>query len=459
MENTQGNKGSRTVGKRRVHRLVAVCVLVLLSAVFISACGKQKPAATPVPNSEVNYEKGADLTGVVRSIDRTGGVISFYNPIIEAEESFLYNGATSIQTVNEAEMSMDQVSEGEVYDLYLDDTGGTLAQMRVSAEVTEEDEARVSVDPDRSLLTVDGISYNYSDHVIALSEGQPIDPMEITSMDQVTFRGAQGKAYSIIVTRGHGYIEPTDYADFIGGTLTIQGESILPVTEGMLITVPEGRQKLSMRNGDLQSEAVASVKRNKVAQLNMKESMTQRPNTARVTFHIHPEGAELYINGTMVDYSKPLSMYYGVHSLRVVLEGYNTYQGTMRVQDPEPVIRIDLAEEIATVEDSDGDTGDNSGGDGSSGQSEVQDDEGLQNPSGVDYDVDHKITVSAPDGASIYINGTFKGVAPCSFTKCLGEITLTLQKDGYETKSYSLDIVDDSEDTSLSFPELKAETN
>ncbi|MBO4395735.1 MAG: PEGA domain-containing protein [Eubacterium sp.] len=439
-------------------RRLTLAVVLVLSIVLLTACGEKKTTPTAEPNSEVNYDRGADLTGVVRTIDTANGVVTFYNPVLDADETFLYNSATSIQSVNSEEMVMEEVSEGEVYDLYLDQPGGNLSMMRAKSDVVEETDARVIVDPDRGMLTIDGATYSYSNAMVALSDGKAIDPMEVTSMDRVTFRGAQGRAYSLIVTQGHGYIEPTEYADFIGGTLTVQGEAILPVTEGMLLTVPEGRQTIYMRNGDLESQAVASVTRNQVAQINMKDSMTQRPNTARVTFHIHPEGAEVYVNGTMVDATKPVPMYYGVHSLRVVLEGYNTYQGTMQIRDPEPVIRIDLAEEVAKVEDSDSDTeSDSDTSTPDPARSEVMDDDGTtQTPSSVDYDVDHKITVSAPDGASVYINGSFKGVAPCEFTKCLGEVTITLQKEGYETKSYSMDIIDDSEDTTISFPDLKA---
>ena len=154
----------------------------------------------------------------------------------------------------------------------------------------------------------------------------------------------------------------------------------------------------------------------------------------------------------MVDYTKPVPMYYGTHVIKVVLEGYNDYQGTISVKDPEPSFRIDLAEEVASVEDT---KTDETQSQTETPSSTVNDDDGtIQTPSSVDYDVDHTITVSSPEGASVDINGTYKGVAPCKFTKCIGQITLTLQKEGYQTKSYSLDIIDDSQDTSLSFPEL-----
>ena len=445
---------------------ISKLILFLLCAVWLAACGKTKPAATVEPNSDVSYASGTDLTGVVRSIDRAGGIISFYNPVLESDESFLYSSATSIQTKNGAEMSMDEVEPGEVYDIIIDKTGSKLEKMSMKKDLIEETEAKVIPDVDRQMVTVDGVNYAYSDGVVVLSGTDPIDPMEITDMDRVTFRGGKGRAYSLIVTKGHGYFEPEDYADFVGGTMTIEGEGIFPVTEGMLVTIPEGRQRIKMRNGDLESEVETEVSRNKVAKKNMKESMTQIPDTARVTFHIHPEGAELYLNGTMVDYSEPISMYYGMHSIRVVLEGYNTYLGTIRVKDPEPSFRIDLAEEVAAVEEPEEDSTEETKPDSttdsttnSTTNSTVNPDDGiLQNPSSVDYDVDHKITVSAPEGASIYINGTYKGVAPCSFTKCVGQVTITLQKEGYQTKSYSMEILDDSQDTALSFPELtKAE--
>ena len=446
--------GRKDAGFRRARWIRAA--LFVLCACALCGCGKATPKATTAPNEEVTYEKGSDLTGVVREIDTDAQAISIYNPVTESEETFLYDGATSIQSKNGLEKSMTEVGIGEVYDLYVEGVGSKLSAMKASENIVEAESSPISIDADSHTMTVDGVDYEYSDNMVVRSGEEDINPMEITDMDRVTFRGIEGKAYSVIVTRGHGYIEPVDYADFIGGTLVVEGESILPVTEGMLITVPEGKQTLSMKNGDLASKAEMTVERNKVAKLNMKESMTQVPETARVTFHIHPEGAELYINGTMVDYSKPVSLYYGLHTIKVVLEGYNPYIGRIRVQDPEPGFRIDLAEEIATVEDTSDET---SSDDEKTSQSTVTDDDGsVQDPSSADYDVEHKITVSAPDGASVYINGMYRGVAPCSFTKCVGKVTITLQKDGYETKSYSMEIIDDSQDTALSFPDLKALT-
>ncbi len=91
-----------------------------------------------------------------------------------------------------------------------------------------------------------------------------------------------------------------------------------------------------------------------------------------------------------------------------------------------------------------------------------KDDSNQQDTVTEEYDNDHKITVSTPAGASVYLDGNYQGVAPCSFPKKIGAITLTLAKDGYTTKSYSVTTTDDDEDVSWSFPDLAAkgsETN
>ncbi len=438
----------------RFLRAFGLVLLVFACAALTVSCGKKKPTASSMPNDDISYEKGADLRGVVKNVDKESSVITFYNPVFDTEETFLYDLGTEILSKYDSEGTIDAVTQGDVYDLYIGNKG-SIAKMKQTPDIVVEENAEIKVDSDAHIITVDDVNYSYSDFMVSLSDGKQINPMEITELDEVTFRGVEGKAYSLIVTKGHGYIQPEGYADFVGGTLTVEGEAILPVSEGMLIAVPEGKQKISMKNGFLKSEAETVVKRDELTTLDMSQFMTQKPNTSSVTFHIFPEGAELYINGSYVDYSKPVNMYYGKHSVQVVLEGYNSYSGVITVKDPEASIRIDLAEETAKVEDDS-----NSGSGSDSKPSTTVDDNNSGGDTSAttpaaDYDTKHKVTISGPDGASVYVNGAYKGVAPCDFAKPIGSITITLQREGYKTKSYSINVVDDNEDVTLSFPDLE----
>ena len=64
------------------------------------------------------------------------------------------------------------------------------------------------------------------------------------------------------------------------------------------------------------------------------------------------------------------------------------------------------------------------------------------------------ICVTAPTGAKVYFDGAYVGTSPLSFEKVSGEHTLIFKKDGYVTKSYTIDVSDDSEDMILSFPAM-----
>lgn len=426
-----------------------VCLVLMILCLPGCSNSKKRVPITESASGTVVYEKGADFVGVIKTVDAKNSRLTFYNATFEEEESYSYSGATEIYSKYSRDMSMEEVEIGDVFDVYTSKDGRTIEKLQEAANIVETEGVKVSIDSGLKRLTIRDTTYAYTDRMVVYSDGQMLDPMEITSNDEVTFRGIKGQAYSLVVTKGHGYIRPSRYNDFVGGTLTIQGEAILPITKGMLLTVPEGTQTITMTNGDLTGTASVVVKRNQVTDLNMAEFQAQVPDTARVTFRIEPEGAELYVNGSLTDYAKPVSLKYGKHSVRVILEGYNEYRGILTIKDPAPTVDINLQEEQAEVDD----------GDDTNSDSKVTNDTSGNNNSAVaDYDTDHKITVSAPSGAAVYINGTYKGKIPCSFMKMLGSITLTLTQDGYTTKSYSIEIPDDSQDISWSFPKLQAKS-
>ena len=126
----------------------------------------------------------------------------------------------------------------------------------------------------------------------------------------------------------------------------------------------------------------------------------------------------------------------------VRLEGYSDYRGTLDVQSANPTVKINLAEEEAEIsQDDDSKVTQNNSTDSQSEQSAT-------------IDNNHKITISQPAGVSVYLNGTYKGIAPCSFAKVIGSQTITLSQSGYVTKSYTVSILNDGEDILWNFPAL-----
>lgn len=440
----QQNSGRWNYMKKYMYYLGVM--VVLLSC--LAGCGSsgKKAEETKAPDAGVSYEPGVDFVGAVKAVDPDQGVIEFYNTSFDTMETYQYTGGTQILSKNESERTVSEVALGEVYDVYTGEDGKKIVRMQQSADVAVHENASLTVDDQQKRLTVQGMNYAYTPNLLVFSEGKQIDLREITAEDEVTFYGTKGHAFSVMVTRGHGYIEPTNCKDFAGGTVTVQGEAILPASTGMLLVVPEGTRTLTMVNGDLTAEVSVQVKRNQVTKVDMAKYQSQMPDTARVRFDLHPQGAELYVNGALTDPAKPISLKYGNHTIKAVLEGYNEYSGILNVQDASLTVRLDLAEENAAEVESDSDS--------SSSVSDSDSDNDSSATSSVGYDNDHTITVSAPAGAAVYVGGTYKGKVPCSFTKILGSVTLTLTKENCETKSYRVELPDDSQDITWTFPDL-----
>ncbi len=432
--------------KRTVFRWAAVIFSICMA---VSGCGKtnrnRKPAATNNPNASLTYEKGRDFVGVIKSIDTGKKSVTFYNADFEEETQCEYSGGTEILTKNGKQISPESLEVGQVVDVYQDEGTKRLTKMQYTANLLEYDRVKgLYADPDAGYIEINGIKYRYGSEFAAYSNGQPIDIKEISQTDEITFMGVKGKALSVVVTKGHGYLKPVKYADFVGGTMTVGGVMIVPVTEKMLVPVPEGTYNVSMENGDYVGSKTVTIQRDQQLKLDMSKFKSLAPNTGQVVFDIDPAGAELYINGTLTEYKKPVSLKYGKHSVRVLLEGYTTYFGVLDVQSPSPTVRINLADEEAEVPDQFDDTSVSKG------------DDSEQDSSAGEYDSRHTITVSAPIGAGVYMDGTFKGTAPCSFAKKIGSVTITLSMSGLTPKTYTMKTLNDGKDVSWSFPDLEA---
>jgi len=303
-------------------------------------------------------------------------------------------------------------------------------------------------------------------------------------VDKLKAYGIGKKIYSIVVEKGHGYIRPSSYDDFIGGTIFVGYTLNQPITEDMLVVVPEGTYDVTMRNGELVGSHSIEVKRNQETVFDMSEYKQLPENKGEVIFKVTPVGADLYVNGKLTDFSKPVLLNYGEHSIEVILTGYNSYSGILDVKSPNPTVVIDLAEEQVDawddelLDDDDFDNDDYDSDDSDFDDSDFDDsdfgdldeqpsvtnkpsestvtatDNTGVSKSEIVYDKAHTITVSEPAGAEIYLNGEYKGIVPSAFPKQIGTQVVTLSKNGYITKSFTIVIPDDGQDITWKFPNL-----
>lgn len=422
---------------------------------------------------------------VVKAIDTEQKKITLYNINNGEILELSYNSGTNITDKYDKAITINRIEVGEIVDIDYQKDKDRLTGMKISTRAWRY--AKVSnlgIDRGENTMKIASRLYKYEDDIFILNGEETIPVTELAEQDELTIRGYDDTIYSIVVARGHGTVILENYSNFLGDYITIGYEAIQQITEDMKITVREGNFNLTVENGDYSATKNITVNRNETTHVSLSDLGPGGGRVGRVTFHISPFGADLFIDGEQISYSDPVELDYGEHKLKVSMSGYTSYMGTLAVDVASKSVKVDLPEASsngeATVtesntssgnnQDSGSGTGTNSGssqgnGNQSSGnqsngnQSNGNQNGGTQNngsgsSSGQDVDKDHLIYVQAPAGASVYLDGDFKCIAPGSFPKIIGTHVLTFIKDGYETTSYTVEVSDDNLDSYYTFPGL-----
>ncbi|RKI41103.1 PEGA domain-containing protein [bacterium D16-51] len=426
------------------YRGMICCMLVMLLAVVFTSCsairrtrtGGKTPAASPEAASQA-------VTGVVIQNDTEERQLQIRELETNVISTLAYSVDSVIQDKYKEERYAEEVEAGMILQANYSGKDAKLVSAEVPDDVWEYQEVqKFSFSSDENMMRVAGSKYQYSGMTFFAADGMEIEPMEFTNQDVVTVRGIGIHVYSVVRTAGHGYIRLANHSSFIGGMAELNGSTFVPVSENTLITAAEGTYRLTLSKKGASATKTVKVKKDKEVTVDFsdyKEVVTK--NISEVTFNLKPEGAELYLNGTAVNYSTPVTLNYGKYNLTAALTGYETYTGVLEIAKPTVIINIDLIDEKASASSSTPKP--------SATPSSENDDKVTKK-----IDSSHTITVSAPEGAEVYLDNVYKGLAPCTFTKVIGSQTITLSDLGYVTKSYPVDILDDGKNVKLSFGDL-----
>lgn len=456
-------------GKRLNLILTIGCLLMVGIAVATVASSNSRRNRTAQNDVSVTATPGitAELTGVVVQTDIQKEKLVLRQLDSNLETSLYYDSSSQMTNKFGESITGDQITTGEIIRAEYRRGEAMIVTAGVPQDVWEYDEVdSFTFQSEDSMMKLAGKKYQYSNNTYIASQNtdaqsgdRVIELTELSDSDRLTVRGVGYKVYSIIRTAGHGYIRLANYEDFAKGMVEVGSSIILPITDNMLLTVPEGVHRVTLCKGKAVATKSVTVQADKEVTADFSDYVSVVENVGMITFQIEPDGADLTINGTTVDYSQPVALNYGEYRINVSMNGYDTYTGTLDVEDPAKEVHIDLIEAEASVEGSATATpaaGATASPTSSASTSSQTTDSSRTVTKTVDSD--HTITVTAPRGAEVYLDNVYKGLAPCKFTKVIGSQTITLSQSGYVTKSYSVDILDDDEDVTLKFADLVAES-
>lgn len=403
-----------------------------------------------------NYQKGQQqtaepaetqsFTGIITHIDKKLKQISVREIDTDVDTIMNYDASAKITDKYKKDIDGDELELGQIMETTYRTDDAVLVSMKVPDDAWEYSEVdKFTFDTEEYSMEVAGELYQYSEQTyFGSTDDKKIDMLELSDKDKLTVRGIGYKVYSVVRTEGHGYIHLLNYSDFLGGMINIDDNIILPVTKNMLITVSCGTYRVTISKGASKASKTVTVKEDKESTLDFSDYRKSVKNVGNVRFNVDPQGADLFINGTRIDYSKPISLNYGTYSVTASLNGYNTYTGRLTVAEADKTINISLEPKEDTA----------------SAATQSPESTATETPAATaksqtrKIDSKHTISVTAPEGAEVYLDNVYKGIVPCKFTKVIGSQTITLSKTGYETKSYSIDILDDDKNAKLSFSDL-----
>ena len=428
-------------------KLVAILLVFVMAVGLMAGCSSSsnKPAAVPgssiLPiysktnsSTEVLNSNEIKMTGVLTYLDASNLRMHFVDVESGSEYEVNYTGGTDIQNKSHLIIASSQMDLGDVFNVVCNKSGKALTIYESSDVWENSGITNFGVNEPSLIMTIGSINYKYTSNTVTLSNNSKIKPTQIMSQDVVTVRGVGKTVYSVTVDKGHGYVKFSGYSAFVGGYVDIGTKLILLVTDNMVVTAPEGEYKIAMQLGNLQGSKTVVIQRDKDITVDFSEYKAEVVKTGAVLFSVTPLNAVIYIDGTQVDYSKELQLNYGSHTLVMKANNYTTYNETFIVNSVYEKKIIDM---VSTSTTSTSATNTTTTANLTSG---------------------YAVNIKLPEGAAVYVDSVYIGIAPVSFTKSSGNKVISFTKAGCATKSYTISIANAAGDLNYSFPDMEAET-
>ncbi len=464
--------------KKRNYRLAVPCRALLILFFFcvtgaMAGCGSGTDEPLPaVEEEQPEPVEERSLFAMVCRIDEVNQKMTFQNAAGDTELVLRYSVGTEFRNKYGDLITQDQVLPGSLADVVYDAGREKVLSVALSGAENIRQLPHVSgiqVDNVEREIRINGTTYHMAGNARAFSGDQEIKMHELCREDEVTVWLWNEQVCSVYVELGHGYVRLSDYGSYVGGMVEIGDSVVAPVTEDMLLTVQEGEHMLRISRGDEAGTKRVKVVRNRETNVSLADLVVAPRKTGSILFVVTPAGAQVRIDGKTVNTEGAVELGYGKHRISITADGYEPLSASFNVKYAYKVKEYSLkktGEESTqgatayrgrTAAKTESATRKETQAEGKTGSgasaTEQQTDPGEQDLAQGDR-TENKVTVSAPAGASVYLDGEYLGITPISFTKVTGSHIITLSQSGYLSKSYTVVFADDGQDQVLQYEGL-----
>lgn len=309
-----------------------------------------------------SVKKSSDIL-IVSDINSANETIRVYNYSTGVQYQYYYGLATGFFDKYGNHMSVSDIHQGDVVDISGADSDGKAKRIQKSDKVwTNDAVTNFSVDKDKSVLEIGSSSYRLGERTMIFSGSEVIDTDSITAQDKLSVVGIDKDIVSISVTTGHGTLQLSNTSLFEGSFLQLGDRIFAEITKDMSLDVPEGSYTLAVANNGWGGSTDIEIKRGETTKVNLNDLKGEGPKKSSILFEVDVQGAKIYVDGKEIDYTSPVEITYGKHTLKVTADGYDTWTRTLYVNSKEATIQItinDNADSGSSGSDASG-TGNNS---------------------------------------------------------------------------------------------------
>lgn len=289
-----------------------------------------------------SVKKNSDIL-IVSDINSANETIRVYNYSTGVQYQYYYGLTTGFFDKYGNHMSVSDIHQGDVVDISGADSDGKAKHIQKSDKVwTNDAVTNFSVDKDKSVLEIGSSSYRLGERTMIFSGSEVIDTDSITAQDKLSVVGIDKDIVSISVTTGHGTLQLSNTSLFEGSFLQLGDRIFAEITKDMSLDVPEGSYTLAVANNGWGGSTDIEIKRGETTKVNLNDLKGEGPKKSSILFEVDVQGAKIYVDGKEIDYTSPVEITYGKHTLKVTADGYDTWTRTLYVNSKEATIQITI---------------------------------------------------------------------------------------------------------------------
>lgn len=289
-----------------------------------------------------SVKKNSDIL-IVSDINSANETIRVYNYSTGVQYQYYYGLTTGFFDKYGNHMSVSDIHQGDVVDISGADSDGKAKRIQKSDKVwTNDAVTNFSVDKDKSVIEIGSSSYRLGERTMIFSGSEVIDTDSITAQDKLSVVGIDKDIVSISVTTGHGTLQLSNTSLFEGSFLQLGDRIFAEITKDMSLDVPEGSYTLAVANNGWGGSTDIEIKRGETTKVNLNDLKGEGPKKSSILFEVDVQGAKIYVDGKEIDYTSPVEIIYGKHTLKVTADGYDTWTRTLYVNSKEATIQITI---------------------------------------------------------------------------------------------------------------------